>query len=110
MFDSTFWATYSELFLFIFTFFSQILLHSVDDHALNIRLNPCPQDPSGDVLTNEVPEFPYGAFINDVMQIWTIVNPLPCSVTHLCPDVKNALPPPPLCMTSFMNDPFNVWF
>ena len=44
------------------------------------------------------------------MQIWTMFNqPLPF-VMHLCPQPYallsgNALPYPPLCLPSFMNDP-----
>ena len=52
----------------------------------------------------------FGAYINDVMQILTIFNhptplchtliPRPYALRHEMP-----YPPPPLCKTSFMNDP-----
>ena len=50
-----------------------------------------------------------GTIINDVMLILVFFNPSPC-VMHLSPILyallsKLGLPPAPLCLTSFMNDP-----
>ena len=54
-----------------------------------------------------------GSFINDVMQIWRFSEPTPprshAKMTVLLrPSYiasEELQPPPPLCVTSFMNDP-----
>ena len=44
-----------------------------------LKNQPCVKSPRQYVFRNK------GAFVNDVTQIWTILNPPPPSVVHLCP-------------------------
>ena len=69
------------------TFFQQLISKLIDNWSLGIQKLNAPKQDSSDTRILK------GAFINDVIQIWTIFNPPAPSVKHLCPCrvVKKAL-------------------